>query len=139
VHSEIEVLTQRLARLERANLRLKVLGVGTGLVSGAILLMGFAGQPRTIEAEKIVIRDSHHRARLTIGTPEYAGVAIMMKPDEPAIWLSDENGSDRAIVSSDGLYFANGRGKPLASLSTGPGQPELRLYGQDGKISWSAP
>ena len=93
----------------------------------------------TIEAEKIVILDTHGRARLMIGTPDVAGAAVAMKLDAPAIWLSDENGSDRTILTSDGLYLANGREKPLVNLSSGPSRPELRFYGPDGKVSWSAP
>lgn len=137
--SEIETLTVRVARLERANRRLKLIGVGVVLASMVLVSMGLGGKPRTIEAEKIVIRDSHGRARLMIGAPEVAGAAVDMRPDAPAIWLSDENGSDRTILTSDGLYLANGREKPLVSLSSGPGRPELRFYGPDGKVSWSAP
>jgi hypothetical protein len=101
--------------------------------------MGLGGKPRTIEAEKIVILDSHGRARLMIGTPEVAGAAVDMKPDSPAIWLSDESGSDRTILTSDGLYLADGREKPLVDLSSGPTRPALRFYGPDEKVSWSAP
>lgn len=93
--SEIETLTVRVARLERANRRLKLIGVGVVLASMVLVSMGLGGKPRTIEAEKIVIRDSHGRARLMIGTPEVAGAAVDMRPDAPAIWLSDENGSSR--------------------------------------------
>jgi hypothetical protein len=74
-----------------------------------------------------------------IGTPEVTGAAVDTRPDAPAIWLSDENGSDRTILTSDGLYLANGREKPLVKLSSGPSRPELRFYGPDGKVSWSAP
>jgi hypothetical protein len=137
--SEIEALTVRIARLERENRRLKLIGVVVLLVSMAVVSMGLGGKPRTIEAQKIVIFDSHGRARLMIGMPEIAGAAVDMKPDAPAIWLSDENGSDRTILTSDGLYLANGREKPLVNLSSGPSRPELRFYGPDGKVSWSAP
>ena len=137
--SEIETLTVRVACLERANRRLKLIAVGAVLASMVLFSMRLGGKPRTIEAEKIVIRDSHGRARLMIGTPEIAGAAVDIKPDAPAIWLSDENGSDRTILTSDGLYLANGREKPLVNLSSGPGRPELRFYGPDGMVSWSAP
>jgi len=137
--SEIEVLAVRIARLERANRRLKLMGVGALLASIAFVSMGFGGAPRTIEAERIAILDSHGRARLTIGTPRVAGAAVEMNADEPVIWLSDENGSDRAILSSDGLYLANGHSKPLVSLISGPTRPQLRFYNSDGKISWLAP
>jgi len=76
-----------------------------------------------------------------MGTPEVAGASVDMKPDAPVIWLTDENGSDRAILTSDGLYFANGHEKPLVSLSSGsvPSQQGLRFYRPDGKVFWSAP
>ena len=136
---EIEGLTMRIACLERTNRRLKLIGTGILLASIALVSMGLGGKPRTIEAEKIVILDSHGRARLVIGTPDVAGPAVDMKLDAPAIWMSDENGSDRSILTTDGLYLANGRAKPLVNLSSGPIRPQLRFYGPDGKISWSAP
>ena len=55
--------------------------------------MAFAGKPQTLEVEKIIIRDSHGHARITIGTPAVAGVAVDLNANEPAIWLSDEKGS----------------------------------------------
>jgi hypothetical protein len=139
MRSEIEGLTVRVARLERANRRLKLISVGVVSASMALISMGLGGKPQTIEAEKIIIRDSHGRARLMIGTPEVAGAAVDMKPDAPVIWLSDGNGSDRTILTTDGLYFSNGHEKPLVNLSSGPIRPELQFYGPDGKISWSAP
>lgn len=139
MQSEIDALTARIERLERANRRLKAIGGVVGLASIALLSVGFGGKARTIEAEKIVILDSRGRARLTIGTPKSAGVAVSMEGDAPAIWLSDESGSDRTILNSEGLYLANSRGKRLVDLSGDPARPELRLYGPDGTVSWSAP
>lgn len=139
MQSEIEALKIRLAQLERSNRLLKLIGLGVVLGSAALVSMGLGGKPRTIEAEKIVILDSHGRARLMIGTPSVAGAAVDLKPDSPAIWLSDESGSDRAILTSDGLYLANGHEKPLVDLSSGPSRPTLRFYGPDGKVSWTAP
>jgi hypothetical protein len=136
VQSEIEILTVRVARLERANGRLKLAGVALLL---ALVSLGFAGKPRTIEAEQIVIRDSHGRTRITIGTPAVSGAAIGVERDAPTIWLADEKGADRAILATDGLYFANGRARPLAELTSGPNRPELRFHDPDGKVSWSAP
>ena len=105
----------------------------------ALVSLGFAGKPRTIEAEQIVIRDSHGRARITIGIPAVAGAAIGIERDPPTIWLADENGADGVILATDGLYFANERAKPLVELSSSPSQPELRFHGPDGRVSWSAP
>lgn len=138
MQGEIANLSARVARLERSNRRLKMLGAGTVLALAALLSMGFAGKPRTIEAEKLVIIDSHGRPRLTLGTPKAAGFAGGLGPDEPALWLSDENKTDRTILAPDGLYFANSHGKAVVDITSEPG-PELRLHGPDGKVSWSAP
>ncbi len=134
-----EELTQRVGRLERENRWLKLLATAVVLASIVLVSVGLGRKPRTIEAEKIVLLDSRGRARVTIGTPEFAGAAVLLKPDAPAIWLSDESGTDRAILMTDGLMFGNGRGKPLVELSANAerGGPELRFYGSDGRVFWT--
>ena len=138
--SEVDSLVQRIARLERQNRQLKLVGLGIAL-GMAFLLTAAAKTPRTVEAEKIVLRDSHGRARITIGTPTSAGAVIgEANPDGPIIWLTDEKGSDRAMLTTGGLFFANGKARPTVSLSSDPkGVAGLKLYGTDGKVSWSAP
>jgi len=139
--SEVELLTKRVGRLERENRLLKLIGIGCALGLAVLLLVGADKTPRTIEAEKIILRDSQGRARVTIGTPESAGVAIDMKATDPAIWLTDEQGEDRAALTIDGLRFGNGRHKPLVEIISDPrpGRSALRFYSDNGKISWSAP
>lgn len=119
----IEALTVRIVRLERANRRLKTISAGNVLAAVALVSVAFGGKPRTIEAEKIVIVDSHGRPRMIIGTPQVAGAAVYMGRDEPAIWFSDERGSDRAILASDGLYLAGATEKPLVSITSAPERP----------------
>jgi hypothetical protein len=138
--SEVDNLGQRVARLERQNRKLKMAGLGIVLGMAAFLLMGAARAPKIVEAEKIVILDLHGRARITIGTPAFAGAAADTNPDDPMIWLTDEKGADRAMLANDGLSFANGKGRPTVRLSSDPnGLSGLKLYGADGKVSWSAP
>jgi hypothetical protein len=109
---EIENVLQRVERLERQNRRLKLVGLGIALCVGILLAMGAAKTPRTIEAEKIVLRDSRGRARVTISTPEFGGATIDVNPEDPVIWLSDDKGADRAMLTANGLFFANGKSKP---------------------------
>jgi hypothetical protein len=135
----MEALTERVERLERENRRLKLMGIALALPLVVLICVGAAGKPRTIVAEQIVVLDSHGHARVTIGTPEVVGAAVAMKPDAPGIWLSDENGIDRTILTNDGLRIGDSRAKPLVELSTEPSQSALRFYGPDGKVSWSAP
>ncbi len=138
--SEVDNLVQRVARLERQNRQLKMVGLGIALGMATFLLMGAAKTPKTVEAEKIVILDRHGRARITIGTPAFAGAAIDTKSDDPMIWLTDDKGADRAMLATDGLSFANSKARPTVRLSSDPnGLSDLKFYGTDGKVSWSAP
>jgi hypothetical protein len=89
--------------------------------------------------QKIVLLDSHGRAKLTIGTPALTGATVGVNPDDAVIWLTDDKGADRAMLTADGLFFANRDAKPTISISSDPRTPELKLYGIDGKVLWSAP
>jgi hypothetical protein len=138
---EVEMLTKRVGRLERENRLLKLIGSGCALGVAALFLLGADKTSRTIEAQKIILRDSQGRARVTIGTPEFAGMAIDMKATDPAIWLTDEQGEDRAALTGDGLRFGNGSHKPLIEIISDPrpGRSALRFYDSNGKVSQSVP
>ena len=44
------------------------------------------------------------------------------------------------MLTGDGLFFANGKGRPTVSLGTDSnGTSALKFYGTNGKVSWSAP
>ena len=117
--SEVDNLVHRVARLERQNRQLKIVGLGIALGMATFLLMGAAKTPKMVEAEKIVILDRHGRARITIGTPAFAGAAIDTNPDDPMIWLTDDKGADRAMLATDGLSFGNSKpDRPYASVAT---------------------
>lgn len=137
---EFEMLEIRVARLERENRFFKLAAAGAALSALVIVSMG-AVSPKTIKAEKILLLDSNGKARITIGTPASAGAAFGIQSDDPAIWISDAKGTDRTILTSEGVYFADGRAKPTVDLSGGarPGMPSLKFYNPDGTIRWSAP
>jgi hypothetical protein len=138
--NDVEALTVRMKKLERQNRHLRLAVIGIALALALMLFAGAEKPPRTIEAQKIVLIDGNGHARLTIGTPALAGATIDVNPGDPVIWLSDEKGVDRAMLTTDGLFFASGKAKPTVSLSSDPrGASGLRFYGTDGKVSWSAP
>lgn len=136
---ESECLIKRVEKLERENRLFKIAAVAIAVAAIPLLLMGATKAPRTIEAEKIILRDSNGRARVTIGTPENSGVAVDMKPDAPVIWLSDNKGTDRTIITTDGLYFADSDGKKAVDLINSSEGSGLRFYDRRGIVSWSAP
>lgn len=132
---DVDSLAVRVTKLERENYWLKVFMLTGMIASAAVVSFGFTDKPRTIEAERIIVRDNRGRPRIIFGTPEVVGAAVDMKADTPGIWLTDDNGVDRAILSIDGLYFANSRSRPLAELTT----EGLRIHSPDGKVVGSAP
>lgn len=138
---DLDRLAERVKRLERENRFFKLAGAVLACSLLAAVSLGFGNKPRTIEAEKIVLRDAHGRARLTIGTPATNGAALAMQPDDPAIWLTDEKGLDRTIITTDGIYFANEKSLPVIDLNSGAatGAPSLRFYDADGKMIRSLP
>ena len=138
--SELDSLLQRIQKLERQNRRFRRTGLGIAACMTILLFAGANKTPRTIEAEKIVLLDSRGRPKLTIGTPAFAGVAMDVNPDDPVIWMTDDKGADRAMLTRDGLFFANGKTRPTVSLISDPnGASGLKFYGTNGKVTWSAP
>ena len=69
--------------------------------------MAQAQAKRTIEAQQFVLRDAEGRPRIMIGTPRFAGAAVDLRADDPAIWISGTDGIDRAVLTMDGLTFAD--------------------------------
>ena len=111
--SDIDVIYRRIERLERENRNLKRIGFITGLFVFCVALMGQARQSHpVVEAQKIVVVDSQGRARITLGTPSSSGAALGLQSDDPAVWMSDENGTDRLILTTDGIRLSDERGRP---------------------------
>jgi hypothetical protein len=137
--TEMETLARRVEALERQNRRVKLAALGIFLGVMIVAFSGAGKATRTIEAQKMVLLDSHGRAKLTIGTPALTGATVGVNPDGAVIWLTDDKGADRAMLTADGLFFANRDAKPTISISSDPRTPELKLYGIDGKVLWSAP
>jgi len=131
-------IVRRLEKVERENRFYKLATICAACGAVILILMGAVKSPRTIEAEKIVLLDSHGQARVTIGTPRFTGAAVDMQPDDPAIWISDTNGADRTIITADGIYFADSNEKRIVDLNSYP-RPGLKFYGPDGKVNWMAP
>ena len=111
--SDMDVICQRIERLERENRNLKRIGFTTLLFVFCVVLMGQAQQSRpVVQAQKIVVLDGQGRPRITLGTPSSSGAAFALKSDDPAIWISDEDGTDRMILTEDGIQLADERGRP---------------------------
>jgi hypothetical protein len=130
--SDFTFLTSRVERLERQN-RFYKRGAMLFLLSLiAFIAMGESRPSRTVEAEQFILRDTQGRQRLVIGTPNASGAALGLTPDEPVIWITGKSGADRAILSSDGLRFADENGKALASMDVANSNPAIRFLNDKG-------
>lgn len=138
--SEMNALTQRVRRLEQQNRVMKLIAAGILLFAIVASVKAQQRPTRAIEAEKFVLLDSKGRARVTIATPGSSGAAIDLAADEPSVWISDANGMDRVIITTDGLRLANESGRPAASLTfTNKRGGEIVLKSGDGKLLYHAP
>jgi hypothetical protein len=137
--SEISALENRVRQLELQNRFIKWTAVVI-LLLGTVVSVKAQQHMRTIEAEKFVLLDSKGHTRVTIGTPRTSGAAIDMPEDEPAIWISDERGIDRLILTTEGLRLANDSGRPVASLTFANKRgAEIVLQSGDGRLLYHAP
>ena len=137
--TETQILSQRVGRLERENRILKCFALLFACALLALMSMAASSKPRTVEAEKFVLRDSKGHARVTIGTPEFAGPTILTKATDPVVWLTDERGNDRAVLTMDGLRFIDARTEATLAITSETGKSAITIYGTDRKVAWSAP
>jgi hypothetical protein len=121
-------LEERLERVERDNRRLKRLGMLGILGAAGVFLLGLSAAPsKRVEAEVIVVKDSHGKARMILGAGD----------DGPAITLLDQNGKLRANleVSGEGpaLDLLDASEHPRAQLMITDDQgPLLNFYDAKG-------
>jgi hypothetical protein len=134
----MDTIKRRLESLERSNRRLQ----WALAISIVLAIAGSATarpKDRVLNVEEIVVRDSAGRARLIIGTPRVAGTAVSLPADDAAIWISDQNGNDRLIVTADGIRFANAKQRPSVDISAGALGATIHLYDSGNRLVWSAP
>jgi hypothetical protein len=117
---DLPSLVARILVLERQNRLFKRVGVILLISIAAFVFIAQARPPRTLEAEQFILRDAQGRERLAIGTPRVSGVALDLAPDDAAVWISGNNGVDRAILTNEGLRFADDKGRPLESYLANP-------------------
>ena len=125
----IDLLAERLKKLEEQNLRFKRAAAVLGTAAACLLLMG-QSQPdgRVIEAQKFMIRDDNGTAR----------AALMMGAKGPALAMYDGEGRVRAALSvlQEGPSFglANDHGDLQAALALTSTGPSLILDDANGKL-----
>jgi len=145
--SDIQALRRRLDILEKANRRMRYLGVAALTLATVVLLSAQSRNPRTLEAEHFILKDAKGKmlggllatddgpalefydanGTLRVNLSVFHGV--------PNLTLKDANGTGTAIFadppSGPGIMLYDRSGNPRAQLDVGKSGP--RLYLQDEK------
>ena len=130
---QMEVIVQRLDRLERKNHLLKKAGVAALSTIVAVVLMAQALPSRVaklVEAERFLVRDTAGKPRATLG---------LLPDGSPSLNLIDEDGNIRMAVGmkpegSPSLNLYDKTQTNRAVLATLPdGSPALVLFNKAGE------
>jgi hypothetical protein len=114
----LDMLTERLDRLERENARWKRTGRLVLLGIGAVMVMGQAlPKSRTLTTESLVVVDSTGTTRATFAATE----------GFPVLAFFDGNGKARATLQ------VQPDGSPILALTNGDGAGGLWLHTMNGK------
>jgi hypothetical protein len=150
-----EMILARLERLENENRTLKRIMLGFLVLVGAVILMGQARAPRTIEAERFILKDAAGvtRARLEMEPKDRPTLTLLDAKGFPLVSLGAGEGPFLNICargcehqvqigtfSKDvfGLaVFGKNKGGPLggirAALGVVKGVPGLNLFGESSE------
>jgi hypothetical protein len=145
--STLEALTDRVAKLEAQNRRLKKAGIASFIVAAAIIAMGQAPEKKVIEANEFVLQDASGkmRARLSMETKDkpaltfFRGqttpVVSLAGGDEPFLLLTRAGTTEQLQLGANKEFvgLAIYEKEISAGLSLQNGIPGLELFYENGK------
>ena len=123
--SELQIIVQRLGKLEAQNRRLKWAGVTILATLSAVVLMGQAAPtPRVVEAQRFILKDSDGTVRGWMGT--------IGKGSEFTLGNVNAQPMMRLIVGTDAsdLHFFGSR-KSGMNLGLDSGNPDISMVGAE--------
>ena len=124
-------LEERIHRLERQNRRLWALAILPILVLGPLILMAESSpQPRTIEAESIVLKDSDGKVRARLGTKDH-NVRLEFFDQKDVLRLQLGVGDQRTTIS---LGDAAGRMRGMLGVDKAD-EAIMGITGEEGHFA----
>lgn len=130
----LSALTRRIERLERANRRLRLMGMLGAIVLGAVALMGQAQPPRVskvVEAEQFLLKDAAGKLRGQWIVQDNGFVALQFISSAQQRRMMLFNATDDSV----GLVISNRPGNTVVDLTADSkgDQAGLRLYDYDAR------
>jgi len=124
---DIAAMQARLERLEKANRRMRLIGITALLLGAAALLLNQNRKSRVIEAEQFILTDDKGEKR----------GGMIVTSQGPALEFYDSNRTLRLNLSifndSPNLTIKDARGTGVAILADVPTGPGLMLYDRNGE------
>jgi hypothetical protein len=114
---ELKQMARRIEAVERENRRLRRITLSFVVLTAAVLLMGQARPNRTIEAEKLILKDSSGAVRARLG---------MDSMDRPSLALLDAKGFPTASLS--------GGDGPFLTICAAPRYSSAAVVGCDQQV-----
>ena len=145
--SSLEVLANRVEKLETQNRRLKKVGIAIALLASAVVVMGQAPTSKVIEANEFRVKDANGRVRAKFFMSEGLGPRLdLFDEDENpmvslfgigrigTLSLGSTSGSSRSVILEPnlGLLLTGDAGAISATTSKGLGGPVIRLSDNEG-------
>jgi len=149
----MDMLEERLQKLEASNRRLRW-GLCAAVVAWPLVAATGADSGKTLEVERIVVRDAKKTVRAELGTqPDGSPVLTLLDPEGrpslalrgapagPILELADGQGGSAWLSSSTtGASLTLSKNKGEIELATrASGYPLAQLRDKDGKVVWEAP
>jgi hypothetical protein len=120
--ARLDAVQAALGRLEVRHRRLSRAFFITCVLAGAAVVLGSTMPPKTIEAQRLVLRDSAGKERAVL-EPTKQGCALVMRD-----FLGNKMASLETSAIGPMLIFKSDRGKEWARLQVAKGEPYLSLY-----------
>jgi hypothetical protein len=145
-NAELGGILARLEAVEKENRNLKRAGLVAALLVGLLLIMGQARPPRTVEAEKFVLKDEGGNSRaelamvsgspaLTLTDGQGLPLVALVGLDQPFLTLSRGGRKEQVTLSLNkefyGLVLYDEK-KQRAGFAVWKGIPSFSLYDEKG-------
>ena len=147
---DIQVVFERLERLEKQNRRLKSVAALFMIFTSSLILISAAGHKgHTVEAKQFVLKDDEGNTRAVLGMRS-AGPGLTLYAADgdkvqalltvlqtgPVLGLYDADGTTRALLGvtpkGASLTFNDAEGKLRAEMSFSGDAPQLTFFDRDG-------
>jgi hypothetical protein len=128
---DIDIIQNRLLRLEKQNRRMKQLGILVLLLAGTFLVMGQGYPGRVSEAERFVVKDARGKIYADLGVLETTSDS--RTSSQPLLRFLGPDGKNAVTLLPGSLIMRSARGSTVIESNA------IYIRDPNGKVVWRAP